>query len=116
MSSRALDPPFELLASAWFPYIFTFYLRGIRLFLSFPGIRLNSWFRTPELNRLEGGDEESQHLFALAWDLDVPRSIVGLLIQAAQSLGMVAVDERTHVHVQLFPAGALARAGVRFPS
>jgi len=109
-------PPPSLLASAWFPFIANFYWRAVRLFFMFPGLILTSWFRTPEVNRVSEGDPESQHLFGLAWDIDTPRTLRGQVLDAARALGLVAVDERTHVHVQLFPRGALARAGVRFPS
>jgi len=81
-----------------------------------PAARVTSWFRTPDTNRAAGGSPESQHLFALAWDLDAPREQLAGIADAAASLGLVAVHESDHVHVQLFPAGALARAGVTFPS
>ena len=110
-------PPAILLASAWFPFILNFYWRAVRLFFAFPGrISLTSWFRTPAVNRIEGGSPESQHLFGLAWDITAPQELYGELVVMARGLGLIAVEERDHVHLQLFPAGALARAGVRFPS
>jgi len=108
-------PPPALLASGWFPFILNFYWRAVRLFFTYSGLALTSWFRTPEVNRDEGGDPESQHLFGLAWDLAVPPQIAAQVVDTARQLGLVAVDERTHVHIQAFPAGALARAGVTFP-
>ncbi len=108
-------PPPDLLATAWFPFILNFYWRVVGLFFAFPRIALTSWFRTVEANRLEGGDEDSQHLFALAMDLRVPLDIVPNLMTRGRQMGLVMVQERNHVHVQAFPAGALARAGVRFP-
>lgn len=109
-------PPPELLRSAWFPFILHFYWRVVPLFHGFRGLVLTSWFRTPERNRTEGGSPESQHLFGLAMDLSVPGgSLANQLAEAARQQGLIAVQERDHIHVQAFPAGVLARAGVTFP-
>lgn len=109
-------PPPELLATGWFPYILNFYWRMAGVFFQFPGrVGLSSWFRTPESNRMAGGAAESQHLFALAADLSAPSQILPDVTAVAQANRLIAVQEKGHVHVQLFPAGALARAGVRFP-
>ncbi len=108
-------PPPELLGSAWFPFILNFYWRAIAGARGFPGLRVTSWFRTPEKNRIEGGAEQSQHLFALAWDITAPRDSLQHLQGHMQRQGLVTVRERNHVHVQAFPAGVLARAGVTFP-
>lgn len=108
-------PPPSLLASAWFPFILNFYWRAVSIFWQFPGIAVTSWFRTPDENRSAGGDAESQHLFGLAWDIAAPANRIWAVTRAAQTAGLIAVPERTHVHVQLFPKGALARAGVTFP-
>ncbi len=112
----ATVPPPNLLASGWFPFILNFYWRAVRLFWAFRGLALTSWFRTPERNRIEGGHPESQHLFGLAWDIAAPPNQLAAITETARRFGLVAVHERDHVHVQAFPAGALARAGVRFPS
>ncbi len=111
-------PPPELLATAWLPFIVNFYWRVARLFFDrrFPSLFLISWFRTAEQNRTAGGDVESQHLFGLAVDLSVPLDQSQVLTEAGRALGLVAVNEHDHVHLQLFPRGALARAGVTFPS
>lgn len=106
-------PPAAWLASAWFPLIVRFYWRALRVFWSFRGLTVTSWWRSPQANRDVGGDPESQHLFGLAWDI-APASTS--LVREARAAGLTAVDEGSHVHMQLFPAGALARAGVRFPS
>jgi len=108
-------PPPALLASAWFPFILNFYWRVVPLAQRFHDLRVSSWFRTPEKNRTEGGRAESQHLFGLAMDLVVPRIQLFPLTASAQVQGLIAVQEGDHVHVQAFPAGALARAGVQFP-
>jgi len=108
-------PPPELLNSGWFPFIRDFYFRAVAGAQGFRGLGVTSWFRTPEKNRIEGGAAQSQHLFALAWDLTVPRDQLGHLTAHMRAQGLTAVQERDHVHVQAFPAGALARAGVSFP-
>lgn len=110
-------PPPELLNSAWFPFILNFYWRAAGVFFKFaPRVGLSSWFRTPEKNRIEGGAPESQHLFGLAMDLAGPALLLPDMVTVARQNHLIAVQERGHVHVQLFPAGALARAGVRFPT
>jgi len=112
-----LIPPPALLASGWFPFILNFYWKVAGVFFRYPGrVGLSSWFRTPEMNRTAGGSPESQHLFGLAMDLTMAPAILPDVTSVAQQNGLVAVQERGHVHVQAFPAGALARAGVRFPS
>lgn len=109
-------PPPELLASGWFPWILNFYWRMAGVFFQFPGrVGLSSWFRTPEANRMAGGAAESQHLFALAADLSAPSQILPDVTQVAKANHLIAVQEKGHVHVQMFPAGALARVGVTFP-
>ncbi len=108
-------PPAELLDSAWFPFISDFYWRGFAGAQGFSGLSVTSWFRTPEHNRIEGGSPESQHLFGLAWDLAAPPASLSHLAQHMRAQGLIAVQERDHVHVQAFPAGVLARAGVTFP-
>ncbi len=108
-------PPPELLGSAWFPFILNFYWKAVAGAQGFPGLSVTSWFRTPEKNRIEGGSEQSQHLFGLAWDLTVPDDFLQHLADHMAAQGLVAVTERDHVHIQAFSAGVLARAGVTFP-
>ncbi len=108
-------PPPELLGSPWFPFILNFYWRAVAGARGFRGIQVTSWFRTPEKNRIEGGAQDSQHLFGLAWDVAAPRDSLQHLAEHLTAQGLVAVRERNHVHVQAFPAGVLARAGVTFP-
>lgn len=109
-------PPRDLLLSAFQPFILAFFFRLVLVLRATPGLVLTSWWRSFAANVAEGGDEESQHLFGLAADFEVPRAAVAHVLEVARGVGLVAVDERTHVHVQLFPAGVLARAGVVFPT
>jgi len=111
-----LIPPPELLATAWFPWILNFYWRVAPAVMSFAGTGVTSWFRTPEMNRMAGGASESQHLFGLAMDIVAPPQFKHAVVRALRGAGLVVVEEKRHVHVQLFPAGALARVGVTFPS
>jgi len=108
-------PPRELLDSAWFPFIRDFYWKGFAGAQGFAGLSVTSWFRTAEQNRSEGGSPESQHLFGLAWDLVAPPGSMQHLAEHMRAQGLIAVNEGDHVHVQAFPAGSLARAGVTFP-
>jgi len=104
-------PPSELI----FPVTREF-LRRLVVGLGALPIQATSWFRTPEENRNAEGDSESQHLFGLAVDIVGSDDALRRAIVAARGVGLIAVPEPSHLHVQAFPRGALARAGVRFPS
>lgn len=108
-------PPFELLRSPWFPFVEATFQRVSLVVQLVPGLRATSWFRTAAINREAGGDPESQHLFALAVDLSGSQDAERQAIVIARELGLNPVAEPSHVHLQLFPRGALARVGVRFP-
>jgi len=95
------------------PAIEGFVSSAVRLPLG--GTTVTSWWRNPEHNRRVGGSPQSQHIFALAIDVAGSAYQRRQIVRTATSLGLVAVDEGSHVHVQAFPAGSLARAGVRFP-
>ncbi len=115
MSAR--PPPLHLVRSAWLPYIRAFVSRLLR---SIPHeaarrITVTSWYRDPRANQLARGEVESQHLFALAADLAGPTDELRWIQTLARAHGLVAVLEPGHLHVQLFPKGALARVGVVFP-
>ena len=70
---------------------------------------VTSWWRSPERNAAVGGSSSSQHLLGVAIDVtgDLQR-----IAHAARAAGWVVVVESDHVHLQAFPAGALARAGI----
>lgn len=109
-------PPISLLQAGWLPVIFVFAARVGLLFSWVRGLRVTSWWRDPATNRDVDGDPESQHLFALAVDLDGSAAELRRVLTLAGTVGLIAVREPGHVHVQLFPSGALARLGVTFPS
>jgi len=110
-------PPVALLQSAWLPYIRSFFGRILRSIPRADASRLtvSSWYRTPSQNRSARGDPDSQHLFALGMDITGPRDVLARVAKFARLAGLVAVLEGSHLHLQLFQAGALARAGVQFP-
>lgn len=112
----ANPPPTAFLQSPWFPIIFAFYIRIVEVFRQVGGLTATSWFRTPSENDAVNGSPESQHLLGLAMDVASSREGMRATIDAARRVGLVPADEGNHVHLQLFPGGALARVGVRFPS
>lgn len=67
---------------------------------------VTSWWRDRGTNEIHGGEEFSQHLIGLALDLDVQDP--NRLIADLRREGLVVIDEGSHVHVQLFPAGVVA--------
>ncbi len=108
-------PPPELLRSGWLPILRVFVSRLLPLIqLSLPLVP-TSWFRTANKNRDVGGDPESQHLFGLALDVDGSEEALRRAFVAARRVGLFPVMGAGFLHVQLFPEGALARAGVTFP-
>ncbi len=73
----------------------------------------SSWFRTAALNALVGGSSESQHLFAFAADFAYRGELSPLVLrEEARRIGLIAVAEKDHLHVQIFPAGTLRAAGL----
>jgi len=116
-------PPRELLESQFLPLIVGFgwrvealLIHGLMHVVQNDALSLTSWFRTPEVNRDVGGDPQSQHLFALGLDLGGTERWLNYLATNAASFGLIASKSPTFVHLQAFPAGELARAGVIFPT
>ena len=105
-------PPTQLLTQdPWRGLIFEF-VRRVSGTL-FQGQTLTSWYRTPDENAAVGGSGESQHLFGIGLDVSGPH--LETTKQLARRNGLIAVSEPSHLHLQLFPAGVLGRAGVDFP-
>lgn len=78
--------------------------------------RATSWYRTPRENVRVGGSgprgfgaggPASQHLVGLASDWKTPNTAG--LARAFRNVGLIAVDEFDHVHVQAWPRGTLDR-------
>lgn len=102
---------------AFWPVVNAFVTANLAALNATPGlgeVSLTSWFRSPGRNRQVGGSPVSQHLFALATDWQVDNKLG--LIREMKRVGLVAIDEGDHVHVQAFPSGHLERLGVRFPT
>jgi len=77
-----------------------------------PSIRISSWWRDPVTNRRVGGHPDSQHLLGLALDLVGEELELRQLLVDVRAVGLVAVMESTHLHVQLLPAGVARAIGL----
>jgi uncharacterized protein YcbK (DUF882 family) len=75
---------------------------------------VTSWWRDREENEALDGQELSGHLMAIAMDFSGPDEELELLRLASASLGMGALLEPDHLHVQLTPAPVLERTGTFF--
>jgi uncharacterized protein YcbK (DUF882 family) len=65
------------------------------------GASVTSWYRTPRRNRAVGGHPSSLHLKGLAVDLVADDPSAHPTIAAhARRLGLVAIQEEDHVHIQ----------------
>jgi uncharacterized protein YcbK (DUF882 family) len=80
------------------------------LLRAFPEAVATSWYRDSLGNRGVGGATYSQHLLAFAADFSMPRGQMRAFTVAATELGMVAIDEGDHVHVQMYPAGVIPKS------
>jgi len=80
-----------------------------------PGDKVTSWYRDAGFNWMVGGDEDSQHLAAAAFDA-VPRqnTVSGRagLARRLAAAGFVVAVESDHVHAQAWRASAARRAGL----
>jgi len=115
--SDLAGPPDDLMRTGWGPLVVEFYRRARDLSETIVFWAVTSWFRTAARNRIEGGSPDSQHLFALAMDFGIPATEMIVSLERGRLVGLVPSPTTKDVlHVQLFPAGALARAGVRFPT
>lgn len=69
------------------------------------GGSVTSYWRTIDHNREVGGAAASQHLYGLAADVvGVPKRA---FVVAMRAVGLVAIDEGDHIHVQRFLRGTL---------
>jgi len=101
----ARGPPLDLVRSSWRPLILDFVQRASRAWGAEPGVTLTSFYRDPQFNRTIGGAPRSQHQVALAADFAGERTKLRHLAQHARAVGLIAVDEGSHLHIQFFRAG-----------
>lgn len=73
---------------------------------------INSWWRSVSQNYREGGDPCSQHLYALAVDVQHPVGATSAIVHLAAAAGLVVVPiSATASHLQYYPAGTLRSLG-----
>lgn len=106
----SLQPPPEDFLRHLFPLYEFLLSRAEKLSFVDPSIKFTSWFRDQLENAAVGGNPESQHLFGFA--LDATTANPKAVVQLANRLGLVGVEEFDHVHLQLFPAGFLKSFGL----
>lgn len=78
-----------------------------------PDLYITSWWRSQAKNQRVGGHPFSQHRLGLALDVAGPINDMDFWFREARSVGLFAVAEGSHVHVQSLPAG---EAFERFPN
>jgi hypothetical protein len=71
----------------------------------FPGAKITSLLRTPEHNKEVGGVGNSQHVAGTAGDFVLPKDERGSFIARAREMGLEAINEGDHIHLEL-PPGA----------
>lgn len=99
-------PPYELVYRYW--PLYEDAIRRFRALVMYnPEARVTSWYRDQKRNMEVGGAPRSQHLLALALDLAVPETEKARLVATAHMLGLIPIDEGSHVHVQRYEAGIL---------
>jgi hypothetical protein len=74
-----------------------------------PTTQFTSWWRSDVENTAVGGHPHSQHLFGFAFDLVANSSQE--IADAVNGIGLIAVPEFDHLHIQLLPHGELERQG-----
>ena len=97
--------------NAFLPYIQVFVGR---LLPPPAGYSWGSWGRNERENEDAGGSFESQHRVWTAVDVRGPGSAPYWYQEQLRRRGLIVVDEGDHLHIQLWPAGALSKAGVNF--
>lgn len=103
-------PP-ESVVQVAFPYIVEFLRRLGRIPVG-PSLVATSWYRDHAANVRAKGAPDSQHLLAIALDVDGDELELARFRRDAGVVGLVAVDSGSHTHVQLLPAGTARRIGL----
>lgn len=94
-------------------------MQEIRGYLDHNPVRVTSWYRNPEVNRLVGGTSTSSHLTGLAVDFDcagfgTPREVCKQLILFKRALQydqliLEALPTHTIIHIGFAPPGFAPR-------
>jgi len=111
--SHVVIPPASIVFTVerWAPGIYNELVRRVISAASATpfSVGVTSWWRGPSDNLHAGGSPDSQHLLGLAIDLT---PVSGQLLENLSRVGLIAVDERDHIHVQAWPAGVARAAGI----
>lgn len=107
-------PPRDLVArlEAKYPGFFRRIAQAFDFTLEGLDVTVVNWFRDREHNAAVGGAVGSQHRWACAFDLVVPREQWTEAARRLRAAGFFVLDEGDHLHAQAFPAGALTKSGI----
>jgi len=99
-------PPAQLVNA--YPEFYRWLVPRLQLIArTFPNSQPTSWWRSAGRNFEVGGASRSQHLLGWAADFAGPRDEARQMMLLANQIGLVAIDEGDHVHVQMFRAGVV---------
>jgi hypothetical protein len=93
----------------WVPGFWGAFIGAAQFAYAREPFQVTSWWRSMDRNRELGGDPDSQHLVAAAFDAYPATPQVAAALEAA---GFIVVREWDHIHAQAWPAGAARRAGL----
>lgn len=100
------SPPAQLVNA--YPEVYRWLVPRLQLMQRiFPAAQPTSWWRSNARNFEVGGAARSQHLLGWAADFSGPRDEARQMVAVARALGLVAIDEGDHVHLQTFRAGVV---------
>jgi len=114
LGPNVLVPPRPLIAAieARWPGFFRDLAESLDRALDGLDATVVNWFRDAEHNRAVGGAVGSQHRWAAAFDIVVPRAQWSDAARRLRAEHFFVIDEGDHLHAQAFPAGALSRSGI----
>lgn len=106
-------PPYRVAIEVqrWAPRIWPNFVAAARVGLQ-PGSFVTSWWRSPSHNVSVGGSADSQHQLGTAFDVVAAPGQRAEQAAQLRRAGFRVVDEMSHLHVQVFEAGAARRVGL----